>query len=237
VRVLSRLDEETPYDLVIVTLLAHQAEPLLPLLARSAAAEILLMFNSFLPERLQSAIGSERCGLGMPFIQSVLTPEGRLKASIGAGGQKSLMDRPRWVEAFNGSGLPAALEPRMALWLTCHAPLCVAFESISAAGERRGGGAPWSRALVLARGVHASFALIKSTGRDLHPALKRRIDASPDGVIAAALWLLSRIRSFRTLLATGEQEGRALVEAMISSAPAQTPSERLSDIHAMSPPP
>ena len=37
VRVSSTLDEQAPYDLVIVTLLAHQTDALLPALQRSAA--------------------------------------------------------------------------------------------------------------------------------------------------------------------------------------------------------
>src|SRR5437764_563325 len=44
VRVASKLDEETPYDLIIVTVLAHQSYPLLPALRRSAASCIQFMF-------------------------------------------------------------------------------------------------------------------------------------------------------------------------------------------------
>ena len=41
------------YNLVIVTLLAHQTDAVLPALQRSAAKCIQLMFNTFDPERLQ----------------------------------------------------------------------------------------------------------------------------------------------------------------------------------------
>ena len=91
----------------------------------------------------------------------------------------------------------------MPLWLRCHAPFCVAFESVSVAGVRRGGGASWGEAMVLARGVHACFALIKALGYDVYPRAKRRIDRSPAWVMAAMLWSMSRVRSFRELLATG----------------------------------
>ena len=90
------------------------------------------MFNTFDPEHLRDAIG-DRCGFGMPFVQSRLGAEGRLTATVGAGGQKTKLSDPRWVELFNAAGLPAVVEPNMPLWLRCHAPLCVAFESISAA--------------------------------------------------------------------------------------------------------
>ncbi len=235
VRVTSMLDEQMPYDLVIVTLLAHQTEALLPALQRSAAKCIQFMFNTFHPERLQDAIGIERCSFGMPFVQAVLDGNGRLKATIGAAGQKTIMSRQRWVDAFNAAGLPAVLEPDMPLWLRCHVPLCVAFESVSVAGERRGGGASWGEAMVVARGVRASFTLIKNLGHPLYPTSKRRIAGSPIRVVAAALWSMSRIRSFRQLLATGESECRALIEALVASAALAKPPVMVSDIQAMKP--
>ncbi|MET0443246.1 MAG: 2-dehydropantoate 2-reductase N-terminal domain-containing protein, partial [Pseudorhodoplanes sp.] len=153
------LDEQVPYDLVIVTLLAHQIDSLLPSLQRSAATCIQFMFNIFDPERLQAAIGNERCAFGMQFVQSTLLSDGRLKAKVDGAGQKTIMDQSRWVDVFNAAGLPAALESQMPLWLRCHVPICVAFESVAVAGERRGGGASWQEAVTLARGVYASFGL------------------------------------------------------------------------------
>jgi 2-dehydropantoate 2-reductase len=235
VRVASRLDEETPYDLIIVTLLAHQTDRLLPALERSAASCIQFMFNTFQPERLEAATGFGRCAFGMPFVQATLDGDGRLKVAIGAGGQKTIMSQQRWVDVFNAAGLPAALEPEMPLWLRCHVPLCVAFESVSVAGERRGGGASWGEALVVARGVHASFALIKSLGYQVYPRAKKRIDGSPIWVVAMMLWFVSRIRSFRELLATGAAECHALVDTMVSSAPPGGPPVVVSDIAAMKP--
>jgi 2-dehydropantoate 2-reductase len=235
VRVASRLDEETPYDLLIVTLLAHQTEPLLPALRRSASHRILFMFNTFQPEELQAAIGSGRTAFGMPFVQATLDADGRLKATIGAGGQKTIISEQACVELFNAAGLPAALEPNMPLWLRCHTPLCVAFESVSVAGERRGGGATWSESLALARGIHATFAVIKSLGYQVYPQSKRRLDASPPWVVAAVLWFMSRIRPFRQLLATGKVECAALVDVVLSAAPSETPLMLVSAIAAMKP--
>ena len=91
------------------------------------------MFNTFQPERLQEAIGAPRCAFGMPFVQATLDGDGRLKVAIGAGGQKTIMSRQRWGDVFNAAGLPSALEAQMPLWLRCHVPLCVAFESVSVA--------------------------------------------------------------------------------------------------------
>ena len=203
VRVSDALDESIAYDLVVVTVLAHQASVVLPGLRRSAAKWIQFMFNTFDPERLAVAVGAERCSFGMPFVQASLDGEGRLTARIGAGGQKSKMNYRGWVEVFDAAGLPAVFEPEMLLWLRCHAPLCVAFESVSVAGMRRGGGASWGEAMVLARGMRESFTMIERLGYRLYPAGKRRLRAAPPALGAALLWSMSRIRSFRELLATG----------------------------------
>ena len=235
VRVAGALDEQTPYDLVIVTLLAHQVDAVLPALQRSAARCIQFMFNTFHPERLQEAIGAGRCAFGMPFVQAMLTVDGRLKATIGAAGQKTIMSQQRWVDVFDAAGLPATLECHMPLWLRCHVPLCVAFESVSVAGERRRGGASWGEALVLARGVHASFGLIEGLGHDVYPRAKKLIAGAPVVMVAAALWFMSRVRSFRELLATGEAECRALVDAMVEAAPLARSPVLVSRIQAMRP--
>lgn len=236
VEVAETVDEQTPYDLIIVTLLAHQADAVLPALARSKARSVLFMFNTFQPERLADAVGTDRCAWGMPFVQASLDADGRLKASIGAGGQKSLLSREAWVDLFARSGLPAALEARMPLWLVCHVPLCVAFESISAAGVARGGGASWGEAMTRARGVHEAFRLIQALGRPLYPASKRRLNRAPAWTLATMLWSISRIRSFRELLATGTAECRALIETMVAGSQQAGRPINVPLIEAMRPP-
>ncbi|WP_158744265.1 ketopantoate reductase family protein [Acidisphaera sp. L21] len=235
VSVAETLDETIPYDLVIVTLLAHQVDAVLPTLQRSAARWVQFMFVTFDPDRLQQMVGAERCSFGMPFVQATLSSEGKLKATIGAAGQKTIMSEQRWVELFKSAGMPAAFEPDMPLWLRCHVPMCVAFESVSVAGERRQGGATWREARALAHGVHESYALIQGLGYSVYPRSKRRINGCPSWVIALMLWSMSRIRSFRELLATGRAECRALVDVMVAIAPQAQPAIEISKIQAMKP--
>ena len=235
VHISDTLDEQTPYDLVIVTLLAFQVDAVLPALSRSAAKSIQFMFVTFDPERLRDVVGAERCAFGMPFVQSDFDSEGRLKATIGAGGQKTIMSQQRWVDVFTAAGLPAALEPDMPLWLRCHVPLSIAFEAISVAGVRRGGGASWAEAVVIAQGVRESYALIRGLGYPIYPRTKARIAAAPTPVIAAVLWTMSRIKSFRELLATGVNECRALVDLLVSAAPQAKPPVKVATIQAMRP--
>ena len=229
------LDEAMPYDLIIVTVLAHHVDSLLPALERSAAKRIQFMFNTFDPERLQDAIGAERCSFGMPFIQATIEADGKLKATIGAGGQKSKMNDRATVDIFNAAGLPAAFEPDMLLWLRCHVPLGVAFESVCVAAKRRAGGASWNESMIVARGMRESFTLIKRLGYRLYPSGKARLDATPRWLIACMLWSISRIPSFRDLLATGLNECRALVDALVASAPRANPPVSVATIEAMKP--
>lgn len=235
VRVLDTLDEQTPYDLVIVTLLAHQVDAVLPALQRSAGKCIQFMFNNFDPERLRDAVGAERCSFGMPFVQATIDRDGKLNATIGAGGQKTRMSQQGWVDVFIAAGLPAVLEPNMLLWLRCHTALCIAFESVSVAGVRRGGGAAWGEAMVIARGLKECFALIKGLGYQLYPSGKARLNHCPVWVVAGMLWSVSRITSFRELLATGIGECRALVDALVATAHRANPSVSVNRIQAMKP--
>ena len=193
------------------------------------------MFNTFDPERLRDAIGAGRCSFGMPFVQAEIDADGKLKATIGAAGQKTRMGQQRWVDVFRGAGLPAALEPDMPLWLRCHAPMCVGFEGVSVAAVRRGGGASWAEAVALARGVKECYALIRALGFRVYPRSKALISGSPTWAVAAVLWSMSRVKSFRELLATGASECRALADVMTAAASAVTPPVRVARIRAMRP--
>jgi 2-dehydropantoate 2-reductase len=234
-RVTDSLDEQTPYDLVIVTLLAHQVNAVLPTLRRSAAKRIQFMFNTFDPEGLQDAVGSDRCSFGMPFVQATIDQTGNLDATIGAPGQKTKMNHQPWVDAFNAAGLPAVFEPDMLLWLRCHAPLCIAFESVSVAGVRRGGGASWVESMILARGLQESFTLIQRLGYQLYPSGKALLHTSPVWMVATMLFAVSRIKSFRELLANGVGECRALIDVLVAAAYRAHPTVSVARIQAMKP--
>jgi hypothetical protein len=68
---------------------------------------------------------------------------------------------------------------------------------------RRGGGATWGESIAIARGMREGLRIIQLMGYTLYPSGKARLNASPAWVVAAMLWGLSRIPSFRKLLAIG----------------------------------
>lgn len=231
--IVDSLNETISYDLVLVTMKDYQILPLLPVLKRSAAKAVQFMCLTFNPERLQESVGPERTVLGMPFLQSKMDAEGRIE--ISAGTQNSLTGDARWAAVFSATGLVTEHEEKMALWLRCHVPLGVAFESVSVAGVALGRGAPWGRAYALARGVHACFALIRSQGYEIYPGDKRTMERLPIFALAAMLWGLSKVTSFRDLLATGETECGALVDEILESPFPERHSVDLDAIRAMKP--
>ena len=137
--------------------------------------------------------------------------------------------------AFNSAGLPAVFERDMLLWLRCHVPMCIAFESVSVAGKRRDAGASWSEALTIAQRMQEGFTLIQRLGYRLYPASKARLHATPAWVPASMLWFISHISSFRELLVTGINECRALVDVLVSAAQEAKPTLSVSRIEAMKP--
>lgn len=221
-QVADHLDETLAYDLVVVTTLAHQVDAVLPALQRSRTKAIQFMFNTFEPERLSIAVGQARCSFGMPFVAATVDETGTLKVTINPG-QKTLHGDARWATLFTDAGMPSSYEHDMPLWLRCHAPMCVAMESICATATRRGAGATWSEAVIVARGVHASYAVIEAQGYAVYPRSKVILKTSPSVTIAAILWFVSRVRSFRALLATGVVECRVLAGVMAEAATRTTP--------------
>jgi len=216
-RVVDELDELEPYDLVIVTILAHQIDSVLPTLRRSKARCFHFMFVNFNPEYLRDTIGPDRCTFGMPAVQAMLDDEGKLSPTISKS-QKTFHSKQRWVDLFAGAGIPSVFEADMLLWLRCHVPLCCAFESIAVAGKQRGGGASWKEAKTVARGLHGGFAIVQGLGYRLYPSSKSMMNSFPNFVLAFMMWAFSRVPAMRELLATGFDECRSLIDNMVTAA-------------------
>jgi 2-dehydropantoate 2-reductase len=77
--------------------------------------------------------------------------------------------------------------------------------------------------------------LLKGLGYPIYPRSKARLSACPTSVLAAMLWSMSRIRPYREIAATGENECRALVDMMAAAAPRANPPVDVSKIKAIKP--
>ena len=216
VRVDAALDNEIVYDLVIVTTKAFQIAPLLPMLKQSSGKNFHFLFANFSPEKIRDALPEHSCAFGMPFLQAWLDRDGRLRTRISSG-QKTLHSDIRWVKLFQDAGLPSAYEPDMMGWLRWHAPMTVAIEGVCVAGQRRGRGARWREARTMARGMRAGFAIIRGLGFEMHKSAKT-FSGLPVMMVTLMLWAMSRMKSFRELLASGENEARAEAAELIAAA-------------------
>ncbi len=106
VQIIDTLDEETPYGLLIFTVVAYQVGAVLPALQRIEAKSVQFTFVTFEPERPRDAAGADRCSFGMPFVQAMPDTDGKLKPTISKS-QKTILSQQRRVEVFIAAGLPA----------------------------------------------------------------------------------------------------------------------------------
>ena len=234
VHVSDHIDEETEYDILIVTAMAHQLPSILPALRRCRAKRLQFMFNNFAPEHLRDEFGAERCVFGMPFVMSSTDGDGKVNASISTS-SKTLIGDQRVVDIFNAAGIHAQHDADMILWLRCHVPFGAALESICVTAQRNGGGASWAQSMVVARGFQEGLALVKHLGFTLRPSSLGYFRSMPTFLLAAMLWSICRVTSVRVLLATGEAECRALIDVMVAAGRKAQPPMATAAIEAMKP--
>jgi 2-dehydropantoate 2-reductase len=211
VTVADHLDEQTPFDLVIVTVLAHQVDPLLPALQRSQARCVHFMFVTPEAERLRSAVGARRATFGMAAVLATLDSDGKLGLTIPK--TKSVQGDQRWVDLFQAAGMPSTLEEDMGRWLRSQTPLTIAMESAAIAGMQHKRGATWAEAKTGARGLRAGFSILRELGQTPYPRAKAMISRAPRFVLTLILWGVSRSR-FRETVGNSSEECRGLIDLM-----------------------
>jgi 2-dehydropantoate 2-reductase len=211
VAVADHLDEQTPFDLVIVTTLAHQAGPLLPTLQRSQARCVHFMFVTPQAEHLRSAVGARRATFGMAAVLATLDSDGKLGLTIPR--TKAMQGDQRWADLFNAAGMPSRLEPDMGRWLRSQTPLTIAMEGVAVAGMRHKRGATWAEAKTGARGLRAGFSILRDLGETPYPGSKNQLSRAPQVLLTLILWGVSRSR-FRETVGASSEECRGLIDLM-----------------------
>ncbi|BBB01436.1 putative oxidoreductase [Actinacidiphila reveromycinica] len=219
VKIAEHLDEQAQFDLVIVTVLAHQAGTLLPALQRSPARCVHFMFVTPEAERLRSAVGADRATFGMAAVLATLDGDGRLGLTIPK--TKAMQGDQRWVNLFRAAGMPSALEPDMGRWLRSQVPLTIAMEGVSVAGMRHKRGAGWAEARTGARALRAGYSILRGLGETPYPGAKKQISRAPGLMLTLILWGVSRSR-FRETVGNSAEECRGLIDLLAAEA-AQVP--------------
>jgi 2-dehydropantoate 2-reductase len=210
VNVADQLDEQRPFDLVIVTVLAQQADSVLPTLERSHARSVLFMFATPEAERLEKAVGEDRASFGFAGVLATIADDGKLNLKIQR--TKARLGEQRWVELFAGAGMPSKLQPEIGAYLRSHAPLTIALESVTSMGMAQGRGANFSEATLGARGLKAGAKILRAAG-DTPPGLTR----APGVLLTLFLWAASRA-PFREAVGNSDAECRGLIDLYVAEA-------------------
>ena len=223
VRVSAALDTVTAWDMVLVTVLASQADAVLPTLAASAAKTVMFMFNTFESfDRLRDAVGSARFAFGFPAILANIE-DGKLISKIVTRGMLTTVTDEAWAKVFTAAGIPAVMHADMESWLRTHAALAVPVMIVSTIAYTRQAGVSWTEAIKLARALEEGLRLVRQLGNTITPAPVAVLSRLPIPMVATLLWMLSRVPAIRKLGTVGPGEPRMLIDAMSAAAPGQTP--------------
>ena len=224
VRVSGELDADTDWDLVLVTVLVSEVDVLLAPLGRTAGKTVMFMFNTFNSlGRLRDAVGPQRFAFGFPALMASLE-DGKLSATIPRRGITTTVSEPLWAKVFAEAGIPATVHDDMESWLRTHAALIVPLAIAGGMARLRGRGISWVEAERLARATDEAFRLVRGLGNVITPASVAMLARLPVPVLAALLWVLTRLPVFTsTIAAVPADEPRVLIDEMTAAAPGQTP--------------
>lgn len=214
VTVHERLDVDSAYDLVLVTVLAPQVDALLPTLRESRAQRVMFVFNTFDPiAPLKAAVGVERTTFGFPMGIFSLLKDGRIDHVVRSG---TTVERADDAALFSAAGIPTTTTPDMHAWLRSHAALVVGMMSIGVRAFSTQRGARWREADDAARATQQAFALVRALGHPLLPGAVDVMARAPRLVWAAFFFLTSRTPLLRDLGALGPHEPRMLIDQMLA---------------------
>lgn len=217
VRVADALAPTTPYDLVLVTVLATQVSAVLPALRASAAKHVMFMFNTFEPlDPLVDAVGPSRFVMGFPGGVFCLLQDGRITPQIRSG---TTVGDDAWARVFSDAGIPTVVEPDMQSWLRTHAALVYPLMASSVLALGRGAGLSWREASDHGAAVAAGVQIVRGLGNHLVPPRLGTLLGLPGPLWTMAVWLFSRTRMARELGALGAAEPRMLADMMRDARP------------------
>jgi 2-dehydropantoate 2-reductase len=220
VEVHGALDAATPYDLVLVTVLAPQVGAVLPALRASAARRVMFMFNTFEPlDPLREAVGAERFVFGFPGGVFTILRDGKIEPQIRAG---TTVGDAAWAKLLTEAGIPAEVDGDMHAWLRSHAALVVPLMAMSTVVVQRGAGVSWREAGAYAEAMEVGFRIVRELGHTITPSSVRTLSGLPRPIARAALWGMSRTKMVRDLGALGPAEARMLIDMMTAAAPGKT---------------
>ncbi|KAH8725705.1 ketopantoate reductase PanE/ApbA-domain-containing protein [Phaeosphaeriaceae sp. PMI808] len=219
--VTAKLDTSQPYDLVLVTVLAHQVDDALFATLRGCrpSTKILFFFNTFAAlDVYRNAVGADRAIFGFPFAVANIENDGTLVHSFP--GDSQISDTT-WHAVFVDAGIPCTLEKNMQGWLRTHAAALVGLLTTIILARDGDRGATWAEASRGGKVAHEAARLITTLGDKLTPWHHDLIFRLPVAFFSLLAWIASRVRNIRTTIresVSGRSELLHISEAMIKEA-------------------
>ena len=223
VTVATAVDPSCAWDLVLVTVLAHQLDAALLAVLRACrdTATVMFMFTTFAAlDEYRDAVGASRCVFGFPIIDArFVEPDGALEHMfLSTGGMRTLVTDNRWSGVLAAAGIPTKLEPAdlMQSWHRTHAGLSIGMVGIMTRAAARNSGVSWAEASLAARATYGALSVVRRAGDRVTPAPIAAVLAMPNAVLAALFWVASRWSSQRDRIKSlGTREYVALTEALL----------------------
>jgi 2-dehydropantoate 2-reductase len=219
VQVAAALDISTPYDLVLITVLSHQVDSLLPVLTASAGKTVMFMFNTFEKiDRWRGAIGAERFAFGFPNMIAFLV-DGKLRSVVDGPGMVTTLTNASWAAVFKQAGFPTEVELDMNSFLRSHVAFAVPAMVAGLLTWQRGTELTWTEASRLTGALKEGLSLVQGLGHTLKPGFVSWLDRLPFFVLTPLMWATARTRAIKDLGEFGPVEVRMLIDAMAQAAP------------------
>jgi 2-dehydropantoate 2-reductase len=219
VQVVAALDVSIPYDLVLVTVLGHQVDSLLPVLRASAGKTVMFMFNTFENiDRWRDAIGAGRFAFGFPNIIAFLV-DGKLRSVVDGPGMVTTLTSAPWAALFKQAGLPTEVELDMNSYLRSHVAFVVPTMVAGLLTWQRRTDLTWTEASRLTGALKEGLSLVQGLGHTPKPGFVALLAWLPSFVLTPLLWVAGRTRAVKDLGEFGPAEVRVLIDAMADAAP------------------
>jgi 2-dehydropantoate 2-reductase len=219
IQVADAIDLVKRWDLVLVTVLAHQVDDILPSLHLSAAKKIMFMFNTVESlTRLREAVDAARFEFGFPTVIAAFV-DGKLKCSVDKPGQITTVTSEPFRSLFAEAGIPAEVSEDMESFLRSHAAFVVPLMAMGQVVYARGVGLSWGEAKRYARAMAEGFGLVQRLGNSVTPSVVSLLSRLPPWLATALMWGASRLGAVRDLGAMEPTEVRELIDAMTAEAP------------------
>lgn len=217
------LDVTVPYDLVLVMVLRHQLDALMPALQASPAKTVLFMFNAFDDHAVwRQQLGAGRFAMGFPRMVAHFV-DGKLRSQVAGPGNVTTLDNAQWAALLKEAGMPTALEPDMQSFSRSHVAFVLPMFIAAMLTWKRDHGLTWSEASKLSAVMAENFDVVRALGTPIKKGMYSTLAKLPRLLVTATLWAFARTAALKDMGEFGPGETRELIDVVAASAPGRSP--------------